>query len=496
MKNSDNTKILRTDIAEEMDDFEKRMKFLNIARCLAVSDCSVDIREMVNGNLDVLINLIFAVLIHIENRSLADAKKCTRQDVCDFLNNFIPALPSGYVNLTNVQRLTNYIVVNVLQNGGKPFEFLSYYSKDNTFKNMRIRLIGEENGAYYLTDDAFDYIYRTKELEADFQFTIDRLRFEWQMKKKNYKEAVNASLQLLEDLRHMINSMNGFIRRCKENIFTVNVEEYEKITKQYKSLIEKEHKELEEIKNEAKAEAEIVKAAMANGVDTEESRKNSIALQKIILNLQHVLVEQRIVINEKYDFTHIYDSILQNSLSYHEIERMDFENDIMKNLKKMDGVGIFETIEKMTAMLHVPGMNRFLNIEQFFMPYEIIDTDYEDKGIDIENLKDDNKDELVKQKQDIYIDITRSFFEFLHNKKSFYIEDYIKSLTEDELSKWSADNILAYVISCFYQNGETDVASIKEGIVFEPKEMYYELRWCIKCLLNNNEFTDIKKTEE
>ena len=23
--------------------------------------------------------------------------------------------------------------------------------------------------------------------------------------------------------------------------------------------------------------------------------------------------------------------------------------------------------------------------------------------------------------------------------------------------------------------------------------MYYELRWCIKCLLNNNEFTDIKK---
>ena len=89
--------------------------------------------------------------------------------------------------------LARYIIVDVLQNGGVMAEFTTFYSASESFEPMSIRLINEEKGSYHLTDDAFDFLFRSKEIESELDYSVTRFRMKEYMRRDNYEDALDAN---------------------------------------------------------------------------------------------------------------------------------------------------------------------------------------------------------------------------------------------------------------------------------------------------------------
>ena len=46
------------------------------------------------------------------------------------------------------------------------------------FKKMPVRLVNEEKGSYHLTDDVFDFLYRSKEIESELDYSVTRFKMQ------------------------------------------------------------------------------------------------------------------------------------------------------------------------------------------------------------------------------------------------------------------------------------------------------------------------------
>ena len=239
---------LRSEWQELLSGFEKRMKFINIVRSLIKHRAKDEIRSMIPEQ-EILDNLILAVLVYIKDRTLGAEQTCTLRDIEGFLEDLTAVLPENCQ--VDAAVLSRYIMVDVLQNGGTLMEYTTFDSTSETFRQQSVRLIHEEQGSYHLTDEAFDFLFRSKEIESELDYSVTRFRMKEYMKRDNYQQALDASRELVSRIRSMKLSMDDFLNRCRENMARITVDEYETVITRVRSLLETEYEELSAIQSSA-----------------------------------------------------------------------------------------------------------------------------------------------------------------------------------------------------------------------------------------------------
>lgn len=467
---------LRSELKELLSGFEKRMKFINIVRCLLEYRYPDEIRAMIPEK-RILDNVIVAVLVYIKDRTLGTDQRCTMSDIENFVEDFSVVLPDG--ENIDASVLARYIIVDVLQNGGVLTEFLTFNSESESFDMMPVRLINEEKNSYHLTDDAFDFLFRSKEIESELDYSITRFRMKEYMKRDNYEEALSASRELVSRIRNMKISMDDFLQRCREDISGITVDQYENVILRIRTLLESEYKELTDIQDEAKERERLLEDAQEKGVSGEDVHKNRMALREIIKNISDTIEEQRILINKKTSLADSYQALIRDNFAADRFKRLNFEKEIMRPLRSM-GDQLGDAANFLLFMLTKPVLKKHFSIESFYASQSKLDERNTETGIDMSSEASDQM-QLInirnRRNQHIIFDL----FKYAQDNTRFKISDFVYSLRCSVLVEYCEENALANIILALFSMQVLDIEGWKNSdhmTVIPDGE--FELAWCLE----------------
>lgn len=466
--------MLSNETKELLEDFEKRMRFFNIMKYLTQRSCPGEIRDMFYGNFDVLDNVIVATLLYIMECTLQYGEKCTLGDVTSFLEEIAESF--GFWP-ENVDLLAKYIIVDVLQNGGKVKTFDTFYSKEQQISEQTVRIISEENGYFKLTDEVYDFLFRTKEIDREMDFSVTRLKLNEFIRRGNYSKALRESRELVTKLRAIRTRMDDFILKCRTNVLSVSVDEYEEIILQVKYAFENEEKQLREIKKAvvSKFESFLERGAKGSLADDDRTEKE---ITEILANINTAINEQTVVYNKKFSLSDCYTQLLEDEFSYFSSKRFDFEKNILAPARQLDQNGAL-ALSRLLLPLYKPEFPKHFSIAYFYEKQKTIG-EREDGGlVDMSGAQDLNAGNNEKRNKR-FVFIINKLFEFASSRELFCFSDFQKSLSQEDLSEMTQENALMNVMFKLYDDRTLPVKAWREGLKPEIEPLgEFDLRYCL-----------------
>jgi len=436
---------------EFLEDFEKRMQIVAaIDAIVNRGNRNMEIERMFEpGMLD---NIIFSVLVFIMERTLTEDEECTIESIAAFVSSIVPDYGLNFPGET-ARRITEYIVKDILQNGGEARYYpVMRYGKG--LDRVRVRLIDDklkegDRGyvtTYQLTDQGYDLLFRTKEVEQEISFTIEELKLRELIRRKNYKKAIGQSGNLVQMIRQKKNDIRHFIQRIKENIYDVDIGEFERLVGTTYSLLEEEYSIMNEIRDMIALSEERLKEEEAlRGTLDEDMKKARSEIQLIRRNINIAISEQKELILDRFSLSSIYKETIADSFSLSLARNYDFEQEILVRLERCDE-RVIPSLWKLLNPLFRPNPDKKLNLLSLFeRQARLRHEEGAVEGIAVEELGEDLELLRIKKINQANTEFIRSVLEFAAYKGAgFRFRDLFENLKgrEDLFNQLIADDLI------------------------------------------------------
>ena len=318
-------------------DFASRMEHISeIASVICRRNRNLAIEASFGDN--ELDNIIFAVLVHIMERSLTTNVRCTLEDIEDFLAELFKDY-NREINESELRELTRYIVKDILQNKGESFKFKIMDHSDLTIKSYSVRLIRDiedDDGVIYyvLEKQGFDMLFRTKEVD-DLGFQLEEVRLHKLIERGNFSDASSQSKRLLAMLNQKEIDLTLFERRMKNDLSETSGEEYDTLIHEIEQMLDDEYAVMSDIKktigkaiesfSDSNAFSDRVKNELAD-------KKRNIFMSSN--NTEKILVKQRELLSHSRELGQLYREMLLKTITMHRTHCYDIEDVILKLLEE------------------------------------------------------------------------------------------------------------------------------------------------------------------
>ena len=321
-------------------DFASRMEHISeIASVICRRNRNLAIEASFGDN--ELDNIIFAVLVHIMERSLTTNVRCTLEDIEDFLAELFKDY-NREINESELRELTRYIVKDILQNKGESFKFKIMDHSDLTIKSYSVRLIRDiedDDGVIYyvLEKQGFDMLFRTKEVD-DLGFQLEEVRLHKLIERGNFSDASSQSKRLLAMLNQKEIDLTLFERRMKNDLSETSGEEYDTLIHEIEQMLDDEYAVMSDIKKTIGKAIESFSDSNAFS----DRVKNELADKKrnifmISNNTEKILVKQRELLSHSRELGQLYREMLLKTITMHRTHCYDIEDVILKLLEEYKG---------------------------------------------------------------------------------------------------------------------------------------------------------------
>lgn len=487
--------MLSPETQELLEGFEKRMRFVNIVKYIRKHSFTDEIKEFFPNDQDIMDNLVLSVIVFIMDSTLRYGEKCTKTDISRFLGEM--SVVYGYP-AEKSDCLTDYIVTDILRNGGKLVEFNTYISGTEKFMLQSTIILNDNNGSYTLTDEAYEFLFRTKEIDSELDFSVTRFKLNEFIKHGNYSKALRESRELVSRVRSLKTRMDDFILRCKINVSNVSVDEYDEIISQVKAAFDDESRQINDIRNVVSTKLQTMLDAVSSGTHIENAETTEKEISEILSNIETVIEEQTRIYNKKFSLTECYEQLLDEDFSYVLSGRFDFEKNVMAPMQKMEGSEI-NALPKLLSPLYKLVLPRHFSIENFYMRQKKLSGEENTSSIDLTGADENHiSDEDIRNSR--YIAIINSLFGYLNERDNADFSGYVNSLSNEQIKEFSQDNSLPDVMMKLYTIETLDIKgwkSSEKNVIIPSGE--FDLSYCLSELpyeLLNMNTIQIKRLDE
>ena len=486
-----------------LDGFEKRMEIVGIVESIVNrKNRNMEIERLFDGN--DFINLVFSVLLYIMEKTLSEDSDCDSDHIMEFIESVLPEYYNISLDETVLSQLTSYIIKNVLQNEGLPYYFQSINYSSKTRQNITVRLITDRvqeiNGTYKinyaLTDQGYDFLFRTKEVDQEIKMTIEELKLKELIKRKNFKKAYDQSLNLIQMVRQKKKEIQVFMAKVKENIHDVEIDAFEKLINSTYDLLNEEYDLLIEIMDMSKNSEDKIRQEyeLSNNLD-DSLKKAQFEIKQINNNIKSVVSEQKDLILSRQSLSKVYIDTIGDSFIFSMENRFDIEEIILRKMEQH--VEMTDKFWQLINPLFLPNIYKNLNIRSIYEPQGMIKLEEEEKNnyFEDEELVEDNEKIKIERVNEIYVDILESILKSSYeNNGTCNFADIIDYLKENELfEKFIEDRLLFKTLLKIYDLGAIDIAKWRSGrnraIMNLTEE--FNLEYCLYQLIDSSDY--IKK---
>ena len=179
-------------------------------------------------------NIIFAVLLFVMEQSLKD-EACTMDHISSFIDMMNMRSFKKHISYEQCKELGQFIINVILGNEGKVMYFNGYDFESESYNSIHISFIGNEpiyidgdvrRTSYYLTDDGYNLMLSTLEMESNMLLTIHEMIFKLHIEKASYDKAVDDVKNIFNQLRIQFQKIQGAMRKIKQNALNYSVLDY------------------------------------------------------------------------------------------------------------------------------------------------------------------------------------------------------------------------------------------------------------------------------
>ncbi len=302
--------------------------------------------------LDEQVNLIFSLLLYIMEQSLKE-ENCTLDDIGAFIDYVNTSYFYKNMSYDDCKILGDFIINVVLANEGKAMYFDGYDFERRAYKIMNISYIANKvvyvdsevrRTSYYLTDDGYNLLLSTLEIENNMKLTIHEMIFKMHLERQSYDKAVDEIKNVFNLLRIQLQKIQEAMLRVRRNALSYSVADYKELLegdmetiditsqkfKNYREIVKKRAQELEEKNiNVHKLSADdeeklnnlkIIESYLNRGIDEHQKILGSHFDLKILYDKELELLAQMSLIQRYSMRTELYDKLLKDSSG---LERLD-----------------------------------------------------------------------------------------------------------------------------------------------------------------------------
>ena len=338
---------------EFLKNFPRRMKNVGLYAVLIQNSIQkTSWKQFGYIKFDEQMNLIFAVMLYIMEQSLKE-ENCTMDDIGAYIDTLNSQYLDKKISYDDNRRLGDFIVNVILSNEGRAMYFDGYDFEQNAYHIMHVSYVANRivyldqevrRTSYYLTDDGYNLILSTLEIENNMKLTIHEMIFQMHLEKQSYDKAVDEIKNVFNLMRIQLQKIQEAMGKIRRNALNYSVKDYEEIllenldtisdTKEkfqkYRELVRERAKKLEEeninVQRLGEKEAEnldnlkIIEGYLNRTIDEHQKILSSHFDLKALYTRELELLSQVSLI-QRYSFRNeFYDKVLKNSTAISSLE--------------------------------------------------------------------------------------------------------------------------------------------------------------------------------
>ena len=332
---------------EFLKKFPRRMKNVGLyAVIIQNSSQKLSWKQYGFTKFDEQINLLFEVLLYIMEQSLKE-EKCTMDDIATYIDTINVQYLRKDISYEQCHQLGDFIVNTVLSNEGRPMYFGGYDFEKNEYEEMHIsyvanKIVYVENEvrrtSYYLTDDGYNLLLSTLEIEANMKFNIHEIIFRLHLEKQSYDKAVNDIKNVFNLMRIQFQRVQEAMRQIRRNALSYSVDEYEEVLVGNLNTITDTKKKFQEYKTVIQERVKDLEEENINIRKLSKKEQQDLNNLRVIEEyLTRVLDEHQKILNSHFDLKILYTEELERLSQARLIQRFSMRRDLYdKVLKQAD----------------------------------------------------------------------------------------------------------------------------------------------------------------